>query len=75
MPNSRAIIELEEQTIVKYVFDLDSRGFSPAIVQIENMANILRKSRDGSRVATCWAQRFVNSRAELKIRWNRLYDY
>jgi hypothetical protein len=52
MLNLRAITELKEQMIVKYVFDLNSRGFPPAIAQIENMANILRKSRDASRVGT-----------------------
>jgi hypothetical protein len=52
MPNSRAITELEKQTIIKYVLDLDSREFPPAIAQIEDMANILRKSRDASRVRT-----------------------
>jgi hypothetical protein len=75
MPNSRAITELEEQTIFKYVLDLDSRGFPPAIAQIEDMANIFRKLRDASRVGTRWAQRFVNRRAKLKIRWNHPYDY
>jgi hypothetical protein len=75
MPNSRAMIKLEEQTIVKYVLDLDSREFPPAIAQIENIANILRKSRNASRVGTRWMQRFVNRRAKLKTRWNRPYDY
>jgi hypothetical protein len=46
--------ELKEQTIVEYVFDLDSRGFSPAIAYIENMANNLRKLRDAPRVGTRW---------------------
>jgi hypothetical protein len=31
MLNSRAITELEKQTIVKYVFDLNSREFPPVI--------------------------------------------
>jgi hypothetical protein len=44
--------ELEEQTIVEYVFNLDSRGFSPAIAYIENIANNLQKSRDAPRVGT-----------------------
>jgi hypothetical protein len=73
--NSRTMTELEEQTIVEYVLDLDSRGFSPATAHIEDMANNLRKSRDAPRVGTRWAQRFVNRRQELKIRWNRPYDY
>jgi hypothetical protein len=74
-PKLRAMTELEKQTIVNYVLDLDSREFSPAIAYIENMANNLRKTRDAPRVKTRWAYRFINRREKLKIRWNRLYDY
>jgi hypothetical protein len=74
-PKLRAITELEEQTIIDYVLDLDSRGFSPAIAYIEDMANNLRKTRDAPRVGTRWAYRFINRREKLKIRWNRPYDY
>jgi predicted transcriptional regulator len=34
--NSRTIAELKKQTIIEYVLDLDSQGFSPAIADIEN---------------------------------------
>jgi hypothetical protein len=66
--NSRTMTELKKQTIVKYVLNLDLRGFSPAIAHIENMANNLQKSRDAPRVGTRWVQRFVNRRQKLKIR-------
>jgi hypothetical protein len=51
-PKSRALIKTKKETILEYVFDLDSRGFPPAISQIEDMANILRKSRDTTRIGT-----------------------
>jgi hypothetical protein len=74
-PKLRAITELKKQTIVDYVLDLDSQGFSPAIAYIKNMANNLRKTRDAPRVGTRWAYRFINRRKKLKTRWNRPYDY
>jgi hypothetical protein len=42
---------------------------------VEDMVNILRKTRDASRVGTRWAQRFLRRRPELKTRLNRAYDY
>jgi hypothetical protein len=51
-PKSRALTKTEEETILEYVLNLDSRGFPPAIAQIEDMANIFRKSRDTTRIRT-----------------------
>jgi hypothetical protein len=48
----RALTKTEKETILEYILHLNSRGFSPAIAQIEDMANVLRKSRDASRVGT-----------------------
>jgi hypothetical protein len=73
--NSRTMTELEDQTIVNYVLDLDSRGCPPAIAHVEAMANNLRNSRDATRVGTRWTYRFINRHLEFKIRWNHLYDY
>jgi hypothetical protein len=38
-PNCLKLIELEEETIVRYIFDRDSRRFSPRLANIENIAN------------------------------------
>ena len=40
----------EEETLVQYVLDLDSRGFPPRICGVEDMANLLRKTRNAKRV-------------------------
>ncbi|KFY20759.1 hypothetical protein V493_07625, partial [Pseudogymnoascus sp. VKM F-4281 (FW-2241)] len=69
------LTELEEEVIVKYILDLDSRGFSPRLVDVEDMANLLRKERDASRVGTNWAATFVKRRLDLKTHINRPYDY
>jgi hypothetical protein len=69
--NSRTMTESEEQIIVNYVLDLDSREFPPTIAHVEDMANNLGKCRDATRVGTRWAYRFISRRLELKTRWNR----
>jgi hypothetical protein len=48
--NSRKLSDLKEQKLVKYILDLDSRGFSPRISGIKEIANLLRVNRDAAPV-------------------------
>jgi hypothetical protein len=57
----------EELVIVQRILDLDSRGFSPRLVSVEDMANQLFAARNGSKVG--------KNRPELKTILNRKYDY
>jgi hypothetical protein len=45
-PNSRRLSDLEEQTIVQFILDLDSRGFPSRQRVVEEMANSLLADRD-----------------------------
>ncbi|CAN5189596.1 hypothetical protein BH09PAT2_BH09PAT2_11550 [soil metagenome] len=74
-PANNKLTELEEKVIVNHIFDLDSRGFSPRLADVEDMANYLLKTRRAKRVGKCWAQRFVARCSELKTRFNRVYDF
>jgi hypothetical protein len=74
-PAVQKLTKLEEETIIQYVFDRDSRGFSPRLADVEDMANYLLEARGAKRVGKCWAQRFVSRRPELKTRFNRVYDF
>ena len=65
----------EEETIVRYILDLDSRGFPPLIAGVEDMANLLLERRGAKRVGKQWAYRFVRRRLELKTRFSRAYDF
>ena len=65
----------EEDAIVQSVLDLDERGFPPRIAGVEDMANLLLKSRDGGRVGSNWTARFITRQQELKTRLNRVYDF
>jgi hypothetical protein len=65
----------EEETLVQYVLDLDSRGFPPRLSAVEDMANLLRATRHEKPVGTLWAHRFVRRRPELKTRFSRAYDF
>jgi hypothetical protein len=38
-PNYLKLIELEEEIIVRYIFDRDSRGFSSRLINIKDITN------------------------------------
>ena len=65
----------EEDAIVRYILDLDERGFPPRIAGVEDMANLLLERRDGGRVRPNWTTRFIAQREKLKTRLNRVYDF
>jgi hypothetical protein len=69
------LTQSEEETIVSYVLDLDSRGFPPRIEGVKDMANLLLSTRHAKPVGTRWANRFIRRRPELKTRFSRAYDF
>jgi hypothetical protein len=43
--NYYKLTDLEKDMIVRYILDLDSRGFAPRLVSIKDIANLLLESR------------------------------
>ena len=74
-PPCQKLTQFEEDAIVRYIIDLDSRSFPPRIGGVEDMANRLLRARDASRVGVNWASNFVQRRPELRTRFNRRIDY
>ncbi|RKK08425.1 hypothetical protein BFJ68_g18388 [Fusarium oxysporum] len=75
VPKSRRLTDLEEQIIVQFLLDLDSRGFPARLRFVEEIANSLLADRDASPVGKRWAHNFVKRQPELKTRLFRRYDY
>jgi hypothetical protein len=73
-PNRHNLTKTEEETIIQYILDLDSRGFSPRLSEVEDMANKILGPRTDRRVGKCWAQRFVTRTKELKMAFTRAKD-
>src|SRR6478736_9809228 len=59
IPKSRRLSNLEEQIIVQFLLDLDSRGFPTRLRFVEEMANSLLADRDASPVGKRWAHNFI----------------
>ena len=74
LPNCLKLTPAEEQTIVRYILDLDSRGFAPRLCEVADMADKLLAIRNSEPVGKHWAERFVTRSAELKIAFNRAKD-
>jgi len=74
-PATHKLTELEEEIIIQHILELDTRGFGPRLADVEDMANNVLKSRGIASVSKNWAQRFVQRRTELKVRFNRAYDF
>ena len=43
-PNRHKLTNLEEEVLIQYILDLDSRGFAPRLDGVEDIANLLLKS-------------------------------
>ena len=65
----------EEEILVRYILDLDSRGFPSRINDVRDMADLLRKVRHVKPVDKQWPYNFVQRRPELKTRFSRAYDF
>jgi hypothetical protein len=73
-PYCQKLTATEEHTIVRYILDLDSRGFAPRLCEVADMADKLLAARSGKLVGKNWAERFVTRTDELKMAFNRAKD-
>ena len=53
--NYLKLLKLEEEVIIRYILDLDSRGFAPRLTSIEDIMNYILELRGGKRVSKLWA--------------------
>ena len=49
-PAAHQLTSTEEEAVIQYILDLDTRGFAPRHAGVEDMANLLLARRDGGRV-------------------------
>jgi hypothetical protein len=74
-PTNTNLTPIEEEVIIQYILDLDTRGFAPRLTSVKDIANYILESRGGRRVGKLWAYRFVQRQPVLKTRFNRVYDF
>jgi hypothetical protein len=69
------LLVTEEETIVDYILDLDARGYPLHLPAIKDLADSLLAARHRDPVGPNWPRAFVKRRPELKMKFNRKYDY
>ena len=60
--------------IVKYILDLDTRGFAPTYAAVRDMADKLLAARDAGQVGVHWPRNFVKRTDSLTTRFNQAYN-
>jgi hypothetical protein len=68
----------EEDSLVQWILDMDSRGGAPRLSTVREIANILLAERGSilpPTVGKNWLLTFINRRLELRMRFSRRYDY
>jgi hypothetical protein len=76
--NSHKLTQLEEDSLVKWIFSMASRGAAPRPATVREMDNILLAARGITpppTVGVNWASNFVKRCDELRTRFSRRYDY
>ncbi|KFY27544.1 hypothetical protein V491_00863 [Pseudogymnoascus sp. VKM F-3775] len=73
--NSRKLTDLEEESLIRHILDLDSRGFPPRMSSVEEMANLLLANCSAGKVGKNWTSTFVKRHQEVKTKYSRKYDY
>jgi hypothetical protein len=65
-PKARKLSVSQEDALVKYILNLNARGFSPKPRYMREMTNVLVAHDLNKTVGKNWVSRFVNQRNELK---------
>ena len=76
--NHSKLTQLEEDSLVKWIISMDSRGFAPRKHTVREMANILFADRGDTvpqTVGVNWVDNFIARTPAMKLRISRRYDY
>jgi hypothetical protein len=60
--------------IVRYILDLDLRGFAPTLGAVHDMADKLLAACSGGQVSYQWLRNFIKRTDSLTIHFNRPYN-
>jgi hypothetical protein len=69
------LLKTEEDVIFEHILNLDEREWAPWLAAVKDMADCLLAERHRDPVGQNWAASFVKCRPELKVKFNRKYDY
>jgi transposase len=74
IPRTRKLSVDQENALIKYILNLNSRGFPPKPRYVREMANALLAQDGDGKVGKNWVSSFVKRREELMSMFTRKYD-
>lgn len=76
--NSHKLTEIEDNSLLEWIYSMDSRGGAPRQYMVGAMGDLLLKERGSTKIQTVgkhWVANFVKRHPELKSSFSRRYDY
>jgi hypothetical protein len=73
--NNHKLTQFEEESLVKWVLDLDRRGFPPRHSLVREMANHLLSQHGDQLVGDKWVYNLIKRRPEIDSKFSRRYNY
>ena len=73
--NSHKLTQFEEESLVKWVLDLDRRGLPPRHSLVREMANHLLSQHGTQQIGEKWVYNLVQRRPEIDSKFSRRYNY
>ncbi|EED24197.1 conserved hypothetical protein [Talaromyces stipitatus ATCC 10500] len=73
--NNHKLTQFEEESLVKWVLDLDRRGLPPRHSLVREIANYLLSQSGNQQVGEKWVYNLVKRRPEIDSKFSRRYNY
>jgi hypothetical protein len=73
--NNHKLTQFEEESLVKWVLDLDRRGLPPRHSLVREMANHLLSQHGDQQVGEKWVYNLIQRRPEIESKFSRKYNY
>jgi transposase len=73
--NNHKLTQFQEESLVKWVLDLDRRGLPPRHSLVREMANHLLSQYGTQQVGEKWVYNLVQRRPEIDSKFSRRYNY
>ncbi|EED11600.1 conserved hypothetical protein [Talaromyces stipitatus ATCC 10500] len=73
--NSHKLSKSEEESLVKWILDLDKRGLPPRHSLVREMADYLLSQRGNQQVGEKWVYNLIRRRPEIESKFSRKYNY